>query len=208
MTKPGAAVPPLLDIPLFPLNTVLFPGGFLPLRIFEPRYLEMVAACMQQQAPFGVVLIRDGSEVGAPADTVEVGTLAVIVDFDKSKDGMLMVACIGGERFRVRERRVEPGKLLRAKVEVLPDGEDLVLPPAHESLAAFLRAVVNQPGMSRRIAPPDIDYASPLEIGYRLGELLPVGLVEQQQLLEMTDPLARLDRIAVLLKDMDFTLEA
>ena len=81
-----------LDIPLFPLNTVLFPGGFLPLRIFEPRYLEMVATCMQQQMPFGVVLIRNGGEVGAPAETFAVGTLAAIIDFDKSKDGMLLIS--------------------------------------------------------------------------------------------------------------------
>lgn len=197
-----------LDIPLFPLNTVLFPGGFLPLRIFEPRYLDMVATCVQQQTPFGVALIRDGSEVGTPAQTVCVGTLAAIVDFDKSKDGMLMVACIGGERFRIEETRVTPTRLQRATVEVLPDGEDRVLSPSHESLAAFLRAVVNQPGMTRRIAPPDINYGSPLEIGYRLAELLPVGLEEQQQLLEMTDAVARLDRIDALLKAMDFTLDA
>lgn len=198
----------MLDIPLFPLNTVLFPGGFLPLRIFEPRYLDMVALCMQQQSPFGVVLIRDGNEVGAPAETVIVGTLAAIVDFDKSKDGMLMVACIGGDRFRIRDTRIEPSRLLRAHVDVMPDGEDSVLAAEHESLAGFLRAVVNQPGMSRRIAPPDINYGSPLEIGYRLAEMLPVGLEEQQHLLEMTNAAARLDRIAALLKEMDFTLQA
>lgn len=197
-----------LDIPLFPLNTLLFPGGFLPLRIFEPRYLDMVAQCMQQQAPFGVVMIRSGGEVGAPAETMQTGTLAAIVDFDKGKDGMLMVACIGGDRFRILESRTETNRLLRARVEVIPDGEDSALAPEHETLAGFLRAVVNQPGMSRRIAPPDINYSSPLEIGYRLAEMLPVGLEEQQQLLEMTDPNSRLDRIAAMLKDMDFTMQA
>lgn len=197
-----------LDIPLFPLNTVLFPGGFLPLRIFEPRYLDMVSLCMQQQSPFGVVMIRSGGEVGAPAETMTVGTLAAIVDFDKGKDGMLMVACIGGDRFRILESRIEPNRLLRARVDVIPDGEDSALAAERETLAGFLRAVVNQPGMSRRIAPPDINYSSPLEIGYRLAEMLPVGLEEQQQLLEMTNPDARLDRIAAMLKDMDFTMQA
>jgi Lon protease-like protein len=198
----------VLDIPLFPLNTVLFPGGFLPLRIFEPRYLDMVAVCMQQQSPFGVVMIRSGGEVGAPAETMRVGTLAAIVDFDKGKDGMLMVACIGGDRFRILDSRREPSRLLRARVEVIPDGEDSALAPEHETLAGFLRAVVNQPGMSRRIAPPDINYSSPLEIGYRLAEMLPVGLEEQQQLLEITDPNERLARIAAMLREMDFTLQA
>ncbi len=200
------ASPPLLDIPLFPLNTVLFPGGFLPLRIFEPRYLEMVASCMQMQTPFGVALIRDGNEVGTPAETFDTGTLAVIVDFDKSKDGMLLIACMGSDRFRIRRRYAEPSRLARAEVEVLEEPEDRVLPPRFEPLAGFLRAVVNQPGMSRRIAPPDIDYGSPREVAWRLAELLPVGLVEQQQLLEIADPLERLARIDALLKDMDFSL--
>lgn len=198
----------LLDIPLFPLDTVLFPGGFLPLRVFEPRYLDMVAACLQQQSLFGVVLIRDGSETGLPADVFEVGTLATIVDFNKSPDGMLLLACIGGDRFRIRERRVDADRLQRALVEVLAEPEETVLPARYHPLAGFLRAVVNQPGLSRRIAPPDIDYGSPREIGLRLAELLPVGLAEQQRLLEMDDPLARLDHIARLMQDMDFSLPA
>ncbi|MFZ5724620.1 MAG: LON peptidase substrate-binding domain-containing protein [Pseudomonadota bacterium] len=197
-----------LDIPLFPLHTVLFPGGFLPLRIFEPRYLEMVSLCMQQQLPFGVVLIRDGREVGEVAEPHAVGTLATIVDFDKSNDGMLMIACIGGDRFRIRERHVEPNRLLRAQVDILLPPDDRVLPPEYESLATFLRAVVNQPGMSRRIAPPDIDYSSPREIGYRLAELLPVAPADQQRLLEIDDPLERLAEIAGLIRGMEFTLEA
>lgn len=198
----------LLDLPLFPLGTVLFPGGFLPLRIFEPRYLEMVAACMQQQAPFGVVLIRDGKEVGVSAEPYEVGTLAAIVDFDKGKDGLLMIACIGGERFRILERRIEANRLQRATVQLLPAADDRVLPPEYESLATFLRAVVNQPGLSRRIAPPDIDYTSPREIGYRIAELLPVPPPAQQRLLEIEDPIERLAEISGLIKGMEFTLEA
>lgn len=197
----------LLDLPLFPLGTVLFPGGFLPLRIFEPRYLEMVAACMQQQAPFGVVLIRDGKEVGVSAEPHEVGTLAAIVDFDKGKDGLLLIACIGGERFRILERRIEANRLQRATVELLPAAEDRVLPPEYASLATFLRAVVNQPGLSRRIAPPDIDYTSPCEIGYRIAELLPVPPPAQQRLLEIEDPIERLAEISGLIKGMEFTLE-
>lgn len=198
----------LSDIPLFPLNTVLFPGGFLPLRIFEPRYLDMVSSCLQQQAPFGVVLIRDGQETGAAAETYAVGTLAAIVDFDKGKDGLLMIACIGGDRFRVLRREVEANRLQRAEIELLLPGEDSVLPPEYAPLAAFLRAVVNQPGISRRIAPPDIDYSSPRELGYRIAELLPVSVQQQQQLLEIDQPLQRLVEIEKMLRGMEFTLEA
>lgn len=198
----------LTDIPLFPLNTVLFPGGFLPLRIFEPRYLDMVSSCLQQQSPFGVVLIRDGHETGAAAETYAVGTLAAIVDFDKGKDGLLMIACIGGDRFRVLSRQLEANRLQRAEIELLLPGEDSVLPPEYQPLAAFLRAVVNQPGISRRIAPPDIDYSSPRELGYRIAELLPVSVQQQQQLLEIEDPLHRLAEIEKMLRGMEFTLEA
>lgn len=195
----------ILDIPLFPLHAVLFPGGFLPLRIFEPRYLDMVTACMQQQTLFGVVLIREGHETGAPADPFATGTLAAIVDFDQSAEGLLLISCIGGDRFRILERRNDSNQLQRAMIEVIPIEQDRVLPPEYESLAGFLRAVVNRPGISRRIAPPDIDYSSPIEIGFRLAELLPVGAEEQQQLLCLRDPLERLERITGLLKEMDFT---
>lgn len=106
------------------------------------------------------------------------------------------------------ERRNEANHLQRARIEVMPAEQDMVLPPGYESLAGFLRAVINQPGLSRRIAPPDIDYNSPIEIGFRLAELLPVGAEEQQQLLSIRDPLARLARISGLLKEMDFTFEA
>ncbi len=197
-----------LDIPLFPLHAVLFPGGFLPLRIFESRYLDMVTSCMQQQTPFGVVLIREGRETGPAADPFDTGTLAAIVDFDQSAEGLLLISCIGGDRFRILDRRHESNQLQRAMIEVVPNEQDRVLPPEYESLAEFLRAVVNRPGISRRIAPPDIDYNSPIEIGFRLAELLPVGVEEQQQLLSLRDPLERLARIADLLKEMDFTFAA
>ena len=121
---------------------------------------------------------------------------------------MLLIACVGGDRFAVRERRVDASRLQRARIELLPDGEDRVLPERHRPLAQFLRALAAQPAISRRIAPPEIDYGSAREVGYRLAELLPLGLEQQQALLEEADALARLDALAGLLRDMDFTLEA
>src|SRR6516165_3033400 len=91
-------------IPLFPLNTVLFPGGPLPLRIFETRYLDMVRHCMRERCPFGVVLIRAGAEVGAVAETTAIGTTARIVDFNSMPDGLLGISCIGERKFRVLRR--------------------------------------------------------------------------------------------------------
>src|ERR1700716_2112001 len=90
--------------PLFPLNTVLFPGGPLPLRIFETRYVDMVRHCMRERCAFGVVLIRAGAEVGAVADTAAVGTTARIVDFNSMPDGLLGITCVGERKLRVLRR--------------------------------------------------------------------------------------------------------
>ncbi len=107
-------------LPLFPLKTVLFPGGVLPLRVFETRYVDMVRACMKTDSPFGVVAIRAGDEVGAAADTYTVGTLAHIVDWDMPEFGVLLLNTRGGERFRILETRTQPSQLIEARIELLP----------------------------------------------------------------------------------------
>ena len=94
----------LEEVPLFPLNTVLFPGGPLPLRIFETRYTDMVRRCLRTESPFGVLLIREGVEAGGAAATMQLGTLARIVDFNPMPDGLLGIICRGESRFRVMER--------------------------------------------------------------------------------------------------------
>jgi uncharacterized protein len=103
---------------------VLFPGGSLPLRIFETRYMDMAKACLRDGAPFGVCLIREGREVGAPATPFDVGTLATIESWDMQQLGMLQIVARGGQRFRIHERRAQPDGLLRATVELLPDDAD------------------------------------------------------------------------------------
>ena len=90
-----------IQIPLFPLGTVLFPGGPLPLRIFEPRYLDMVSDCLRNDKAFGVCLIKDGREVGEPAQPFDVGTMAKIVDWDRTDDGLLAITALGTSRFRI-----------------------------------------------------------------------------------------------------------
>src|SRR5688572_9527850 len=99
------------ELPLFPLNTVLFPGGPLPRRIFEPRYVDMVRDCMRDSAAFGVVLIRSGQEVGAVTSAADIGTSARIIDFNSLPDGLLGISCIGEQKFRVESRRVQPDGL-------------------------------------------------------------------------------------------------
>ena len=107
------------ELPLFPLRTVLFPGGLLPLRIFEPRYVDMVGRCMRNGEVFGVVLIESGAETAGPVDTAMVGTTARIVDFQTLPDGLLGLLCRGEQRFRIVTRRVQSDRLHCASVEWL-----------------------------------------------------------------------------------------
>jgi hypothetical protein len=120
----GSGSAAIENLPLFPLGAVLFPGGSLPLRIFETRYMDMAKACLREGAPFGVCLIREGREVGAPATPFDVGTLATIEAWDMQQLGMLQIVARGGQRFRILERRVQPDGLLRASVEILADDAD------------------------------------------------------------------------------------
>ena len=100
---------------------MLFPGGRLPLRIFETRYMDMAKACLREDAPFGVCLIREGAEVGAPATPFEVGTLAKISEWDMQQLGLLQIVATGGARFRILERRTQADGLQRARVELLAE---------------------------------------------------------------------------------------
>jgi len=115
------------SIALFPLNIVLFPGGSLPLRIFETRYLDMVRHCMRETQTFGVVLIREGSEVG-PAETFDIGTLAKIVDFHQLSDGLLGLSCVGQQRFRIQSRSRQADGLNLARVDWLPPEPAVAVP--------------------------------------------------------------------------------
>src|SRR5512144_1891243 len=113
------------ELPLFPLNTVLFPGGVLPLRIFEPRYLNMVSECMKADHGFGVVAIQEGSETGIAASFQKIGTLARIADFDRLEDGLLGITCQGGQRLQVMSHRVQADQLILGRVNFLPDDPPL-----------------------------------------------------------------------------------
>ena len=111
----------LKNIPLFPLNTVLFPEGILPLRIFEVRYLDMVSESLRNESPFGICLISEGKEVGSPADCYRIGTFAHIIDWEGSNDSILGITVQGGKRFRISDQRVRDNKLLEGDVEIIED---------------------------------------------------------------------------------------
>ena len=188
---PGGTGVEMLDIPIFPLNTVLFPGGVQPLKIFEQRYLDMAAACMKATSPFGICLIDKGNEVGEAATPHILGTLASIADWEMEQLGILLVTTRGGRRFRIIDSHVDDDKLLRAKVELLPEPGAVALPPERRRLLPLLRRVVADLGADRIPEPHDYDNA--LWVGYRITEVLPIQNLAKQKLLELDDPLARLE---------------
>ena len=182
------------DIPLFPLSTVLFPGGTLDLRIFERRYLDLVRDCARDGRGFGVCLILDGTEAGAPAVPAAVGTLARIVDFDTLPDGLLGIRANGGERFRVASTRVRDNGLVHGEAEFWPDEPVVPVPPEYALLATILERLFERiGGDAARVERARYDDAS--WVGFRLAEQLPLQAAEKQHLLQLTDPIARLARL-------------
>jgi hypothetical protein len=177
------------ELPLFPLNTVLFPGGPLPLRIFEPRYLDMVSRCMREQSGFAVVLITEGEETAATASFAAIGTEASIVDFDRLEGGLLGISCIGRERVRVLEAWREADGLNRGRVIAIGADPVLPLPSAQAWLGDVVRRALPGAGDVYRHVETRVDAAW---VGNRLAEMLPLSLTDRQALLELTDPLERL----------------
>lgn len=184
-----------LTVPLFPLHMVLFPGGPLPLRIFEPRYLTMVSDCLRNDRPFGVVLITQGQETGEAARSHDIGTLARITDWDQGEDGLLSITGLGCEPFRVLSRQVMPDQLTVAEVELLPPCEHKPIPEQFRAQADWLAEVL--PTLEPYRGLPLQDDADWL--GYRLAELLPLKPSQRQALLEQQDCLSRLDQLARML---------
>lgn len=179
------------EIPLFPLSTVLFPGGVLALKVFEQRYLDMAAACMKAHAPFGVCLIASGKEVGQPAVPHAVGTLAHIVSGDMPQLGILMLDARGGRRFRILAQRADAGGLLRAQVRLLAEPERRAVPSAQKGLLPLLQKIAGDLGPEKMPEPHAFDDAA--WVGYRLTEIVPVQALAKQKLLELEDPVARLE---------------
>lgn len=180
-----------LEIPLFPLGTVLFPGGQLPLRVFEPRYVDMTKLCLRDNTPFGVCLIREGLEVGTPAAPHGVGCLARIEHWDVPHPNLFALLARGGERFRVLEHTVNAAGLIRAEVELLPPPDATVAMDA--ACEEVLRLAIKRAGEDS--VPGPIRLEDPLWVSYRLAEILPITPLERQALLEENDTAVRLGRL-------------
>lgn len=185
------------DIALFPLHSVLMPGGLLPLRIFEPRYLDLIGRCLRRDEIFGVVLIRAGEETASEVRTAEVGTSARIIDFQTLADGLLGVLCRGEQRFRIAERSQQSDGLNRAQVEWLRDGAPIAVQPHFQPLVRMVRDGLASLENSQRLLEPHYEDAG--WVSHRLAEMLPLEPALLQRLLELEDPNARLGLLAPLM---------
>jgi Lon protease-like protein len=180
-----------LEIPLFPLGAILFPGGPLPLRIFETRYIDLVRRCMRDGSGFGVVMIIEGPEAGNGTATLcNVGTYARIVDFSQQPDGLLGIQAQGERRFRILERRRAKDNLNLADIEWLPDEVAVALPDEFAELGPALDNVIAQVGPPYSSLPRNLEDAG--WVANRLAELLPLSPGHKQHCLELDDPVERL----------------
>ena len=187
-----------VEMPLFPLRTVLFPYGTLPLRIFETRYVDMVRRCMREGLPFGVILIRQGVEArtqrdDAQPETFSVGTAATIADFNPLSDGMLGIVCRGTRKFRLVSQREQADHLMLGTVAWLPDEPAGTIGPEHQGLMEILRELMTHP-MIQKLG-LDVDFADARSVSWRLSELLPIEPEIKQSLLQLTSPRERLTEL-------------
>jgi uncharacterized protein len=178
-------------VPIFPLNAVLYPGGLMPLRVFEARYMDMARDCLRYERPFGVCLIREGREVGTPATPEPVGCLARITDWDMQQLGLLHLKTLGGQRFRILASQNSSQGLVSADIELIPPEEAIPLPGKFAACARLLERVASDQDRPTFAEPREFGNAA--WVGYRLAEILPVPLAAKQKLLELTDSLARLE---------------
>ena len=190
-----------MRLPLFPLRTVLFPGGVLPLKVFEQRYVDMTKACLAEERAFGVVMITQGDEVARPGTSAptfaRIGTTARITDWDMPQLGVLHVIAVGEQRFRILERRVQGDGLTRASIQMIEEDAESTIPETCAGCVKLLERVIEQ--QAGLFEPPHrLDSAS--WVSARLTEILPLPLPAKQELLELTDARERIDRLNGLLR--------
>ena len=184
------------EIPLFPLNTVLFPGGLLPLQVFEQRYMAMTKACLRDSTCFGVCLIRHGAEVGAPATPEPVGCTARIIHWDMQHLGLLQIVAQGERRFRAAATRVQDDGLVLGEIEYLAEEADAPVPVDLDACRHLIERLVAEHGERLFAKPFRLD--SSVWVSARLAEVLPLSAAVKQSLLEL-DGVQRLQAVQRLL---------
>ena len=196
--------PTVSEMPLFPLGTVLFQGGALQLQIFEPRYLSLISRCMREESPFGVVLIRRGSDTWRPGtpgpELFDIGTEARIVDFNQLGNGRLGITVRGGRKFRIRETREQEDHLLTGMVSYLPEEPATVVGQEHQDLVDLLNELLAHEGVKKLNL--EIDLSDARSVGWRLSELLPIEAEIKQSLLKLQLPRERLAELTRLVNKL------
>lgn len=190
-----------LRIPIFPLHAVLFPGGPLPLRVFEPRYTDMISQCLKKGHGFGICLIREGDETGSAAATHEVGTVAQIEDWHMRRDGLLGIEVKGDKKFTMKNLSVASNQLLSAEIEYLADEPVLEVPPEFMGLVDLLEERISQ--MGKRYVKTGLKLNDASWVSYRLAEVLPLRLSQKQYFLQLEAPLQRLEHLSDVLQHLD-----
>jgi Lon protease-like protein len=202
-------------IPLFPLGTILFPDGITPLKIFEARYLDMIKRCFREGTPFGVISIINsqsndaevGNEVSVQKSFSEIGTLAMIEDFDPVQPTVYMIRSIGTQRFKLLSARKESDGLWVGDVEMLENDRSIPVPPEHQNVADLLHEMIHVIQSQNLVEEPFFkEPTDPNDCGWvanRLAELLPLSLPVKNHLLGQTNPRIRLDLITEIIEDDD-----
>jgi Lon protease-like protein len=193
----------LTALPLFPLQAVLFPGGLLSLKVFEARYLDLVSSCLRENKPFGVVALRQGTEVrkGGPVAMETIGTLAELIDVDSAQSGILQVRCRGTRRFETSSTVQQPDGLWQAEAKLLEDDEPtLPSDPLVETVRGLANAIatLKQQGSEPFLKPFLFDNAG--WVANRWCEILPISIAAKQKLMELPDPLVRLQLVDEFLR--------
>ncbi|HJW10565.1 MAG TPA: LON peptidase substrate-binding domain-containing protein [Albitalea sp.] len=196
--------PPLFELPLFPLQAVLFPDGLLNLKVFEARYLDLIGSCMRDGTPFGVVALKLGTEVRKANESVAfetIGTMAELIDADSAQAGILQVRCRGLRRFEVRTSKQQPDGLWIAQVASLPDDEPSA--PA-ETMIETVKGLANAIGTLK--AQGSVPFLQPYRfdqagwVANRWCEILPISLAAKQKLMELPDAMVRLQLVDEFLR--------
>jgi len=185
-----------MELPLFPLSSIVMPQGLLPLRLFEPRYINMVKECMKSESGFGVCLIKDGKEAGVAAEPYPMGTLVNIVDFDQGPDGLLHITAKGIQEFTLHSFKPNHENLLIGEVTLIPEGETMPMAESYRDLSQKLAIILQY--VEPNVNYPDKQLDNPDWICNRLLELLPLSAPSKYELLEMQNSEARLDALLAL----------
>ena len=184
------------DLPIFPLRTILFPDSKLPLRIFEPRYIDMVSRSMREDSEFGIILSRESTDPKM-FETYDTGTLAKIIDWDQGGDGLLGITTLGTQKFRLKELNKQEDGLNIGSIERIEKEGDYKPLKEFTHLVELLQAILDDVNIYGN---DEKNFDSASWISYRFAEILPLRIEDKQKCLEIDDPIIRLNYLEPLIK--------